>query len=762
MVKWLVFLIFIEFNLISSTLDISKFFYDKREYLDLRLSSKSGFECKEVIDYSLKTKIICDLKFDTNISKEFELFYLDINDSLKITPKYRYKIISFKVDGTFFKNIIFFKDKSPFFNQNQNLDGLDFKVDYKINHNFYIPVLNDDLTPKVKIDDAHKLLFAKKLYQKGDFDSVVKFVDKELEKENRFESDLMLLKLKALDKILDDKYEKKYSYDDIKDLADLFLEKFPSNKNYTQVAFYKIKALFKMGKKKSAIKLLDNLKSSFEGDFYVEKSLIQKAKFFSYSKREDSKKILYDLLYSTKHIDIALKSAYLLTKYNLLDNDTDEAKKYIKKILFSKPEYLLKDLKDSYNLAKKFASLKDYKDAVKIAKVLSKIKKDEEFLKNYAWWLDKAGLKDDGYKAYKKYLKTYPNGRYVEFVKERIQKILLDVNETNSSKKLSDIENVMKKYKNDPIYKKALLKKVELLKSENRFENILEMEQNLKDINRSDYIDFAAKKLFDRYASKNDCQKMILIVDKYEIKIDNENKLFMLSKCYYDFSMYKESSEIALKFLKNSNDDNEIQKWYYLAIKSLIKLKDFKEAQILFSDFEKLIDIDNSKYKDIYYQMLKVYINLNEKNKIFEAVEKIEKLFLDAPKNLDVYYQVLKYLIKNKESDLLIVYYAKKLLKLQKKLKVFTYSVEVDILLIKSLIKLNKNKEALKYFADAYLDKNKTDVQKSQLLFLAGEASLNLGKKEQAKEFFSKCGSETKSKMWLKLCSESLKLIDEE
>ena len=108
----------------------------------------------------------------------------------------------------------------------------------------------------------------------------------------------------------------------------------------------------------------------------------------------------------------------------------------------------------------------------------------------------------------------------------------------------------------------------------------------------------------------------------------------------------------------------------------------------------------------------------------------------------------------------MIEYYAKKLLDLQKSLKVSTYSPQVDLELIKALMNLGKNKEALKYFAIAYMDKKKSDVQKAELLYLAGEASLKLKKIKEAKEFFSKCGSEVKSKLWVNLCSESLKLID--
>jgi tetratricopeptide (TPR) repeat protein len=73
----------------------------------------------------------------------------------------------------------------------------------------------------------------------------------------------------------------------------------------------------------------------------------------------------------------------------------------------------------------------------------------------------------------------------------------------------------------------------------------------------------------------------------------------------------------------------------------------------------------------------------------------------------------------------------------------------------------SRYKKALSYFADALLDNSLDDRQKAQLLYLAGDISLKLNNKEQAREFFIKCGVDIKSGIWQKLCADSLRLLDD-
>jgi len=757
--KKFVFLIFIAINLNSYILNVVKFIDEGKLYNIVELENGKNFECKDSINYYQKAEIVCDLKLDNNITKNFNLFVLKGGTRLKIYPKYRYKIYSFTKENKFFVNILLYKNSSQIFDT-KKAKGLRFSIDFPEERSYYISVLGDDLLPNIGYLDAQKLDFIKKLFLKKDFDSVVKSVDRELKRGNHFESDLILLKLRALENLVKDKYSN-YKYSDIIKLSDDFLQKFPSHSNFTEVVYLKIYSLFEIGKKNKAIKLVKKLVNSFKDDIFTQKSLIKEAKYLSKNKkgRTTSYKILEKLLYKTDDINIALKTAYLLTKYSLEDKKVLRAEKFLEKILKSQPKFLEKDIKNSYKMAKMFASFKDYKNALKILKELENKLKSEEFLKNRAYWDDMAGNNDIAYSEYKEYLKKYPNGQYKEFIKERVDKVLIDIKDKNTTNKLKNIDKVLKEYKKDPIYKKALLEKVKILEEEKKYKEILKLEKKLKDINETKPLELATSKLFDQYISSDDCSNSIDIVNRYKVIVKDDKKLYKLAMCYYNMAMYKESRELSQSVIQKSSED--LAKWYYLALKSSIKAGGDNNIETLFSDFKKLVDIDESEYKDIYYDLFDWYLQKNNIQKALGIVTKIEKLFKQNVKNLDVYYKVIKKLKKDSSNSLLIEYYAKKLLDLQKSLKVSTYSPQVDLELIKALMNLGKNKEALKYFAIAYMDKKKSDVQKAELLYLAGEASLKLKKIKEAKEFFSKCGSEVKSKLWISLCSESLKLIDD-
>jgi len=314
----------------------------------------------------------------------------------------------------------------------------------------------------------------------------------------------------------------------------------------------------------------------------------------------------------------------------------------------------------------------------------------------------------------------------------------------------------MKNYSDDPIYKKALLEKVKLLYKNKEYEQILKLSDKLKDINQTKYIDKSAQKLVYNYLNNKMCSDAINIVDRFKVSI-SPKKLYDLADCYYQYARYKDSLTLAKKIIQ-SQDATDNYKWYFLAIRSASKLRDWTTAIKLYVD---LLKLENVKIqKDIYYDVFYSYLGLKYVDKALEIVNILENEFGYDPKLLDVYYELVKY-YKSKKIDLSLVLYGKKLLKLQKHLKVQTYSPIVDILVIKSLKNLNKYKEALSFFADAYLSKNINDTQKAQLLYLAGELSLKMKNKKQAKEFFTKCGTDVKSKMWQRLCSESLKLIEE-
>ncbi len=773
--KRLIYLTYAISYLTASNLIIQKEKDEGKDIFHLTIYSNEPVICRINKDYYQKDSIECtSTGFDNNISldKKFDFFDLTVNhDHIVLKPKYKYMF--FDRDLPIYKkklfaewnkskivDIVFYKETPTYINPVHNDNGLGFDIDFKVDEDFYIDVLNDELKPVISINDVSKIDFLKKLFLKKDYLSVINKANRELKNRNIYSSDILLYKIRALDKILEDKYEDEFTYDDLENACDDFIQSYPSNKHLSEVIYFKIKSLYKKGKYKKASIIVQKLKKNFNNDVFSEKAQILEAKnlYQRVKYKNKANQILEKLLYNTKNVQIALESAFVLVGNRLEEKDPQRAENVLDKILKYKADYLKLYPKKSYKYAKLFASNKYYNDAVKIAEILIKNNEDEELVKNLALWQEKANMKDLAYKNYKKYLKLFPDGKYYNFVKERLDKVLLDLNDTNVSKKLQNIENIIKKYSNDPIYKKALIEKVKLYIKEKKFEEVLKLKKDLSDLNQTKYIDIAAKSIFDKYMNENDCMNSVDIVSKYKIVVDSK-KLYKLTKCYYNLARYKESFELAKKYIM-SEDSKEITKWYYIAIKSATKLRDYTSSIKLYQDMQKINNIEDSQYKDIYFDIFESYFGLSYIDKALETVRLIEKNFANDPRLLDVYYKIIKY-YKDKKSDLMIVYYSKKLLNLQSKLKVGDYSPIVDIMLIKSLKNLHRYKEALSYFANAYLSKNINDEEKAQLLYLAGEISLKESNIKQAREFFIKCGTDVKNRMWQKVCSESLKLIED-
>lgn len=757
----------------ASTLTLTNIKDDGSDLYILNLQSSGNFYCEIEDSFSLKDKIKCNiLNLDKNISKKSNYFDLELsNNKLTIYPKYKYKIfkknseiynkLNFKPHNKTYNSIdiLFYKDKSRYVKKNSS-DNLAFNIEFEKSELDIIDVLKDDLRPILNSANADKIRYIKELFDAGKYDSVLDNCGRYLKQNSSlFTNELLLYKIRAMDRQLKQKIKVDFTYDTLDNVVNDFIDRFPSDKNIPEILYYKVKTVFKNGRYAKAVPHVDKLSKNFPDNIFTHYAEILKAeKLFQ---KRDSKnkaiKLLKEVLYKTKYEEIALKAAYKLIDNYLVQNNVKQANFYLQKILKSKKDYLLEDFKKSFSLAKKFSNQKDYKSANEIGRVLITNNKDETFYKNFAQWLEDDGKKGEAYSIYKKYISEFPEGIYIDLIKVKVDKVLLDVSETNSSKVHDDIDHVIKSYKNDPVYKKALIKKVKLFDEAKKYQSILDLSDELKDINQTNYIDSAATNLFTNNIYKKRCKESINLVDRYKITVDN-NTSYNLAECYFNWARYKDADLIIDNQIEDINITNRA-KWLYLGIKTSNRVDKHSDALAMFGDLEKLVDIEQ-EYSDILFKVFESYYKLDKIDEALEIVKKIETIYPNSPLTIDVYDGVVKYAKKNK-NDLMLQIYARRLLKLQKNLKVQTYSPRVDLLLIQALGRLNKDSKALSYFADAILTKTINDTEKAQLLYLAGELSLKLKNQEQAKEFFIKCGTDIKSSMWQKLCSDSLKLLED-
>jgi tetratricopeptide (TPR) repeat protein len=324
---------------------------------------------------------------------------------------------------------------------------------------------------------------------------------------------------------------------------------------------------------------------------------------------------------------------------------------------------------------------------------------------------------------------------------------------------MANIDNILSKYPNDPIYKKALIAKAQILIEKREYKKLFALEKKLKANDGAKFLQYGAQKKVSEDLKTYNCKEAMYLLDEYNITVQakDEERLF---KCLMKFAKYKQALKIAQNHLEEKALPKRLE-WMYQTLKVYSKLDKNKSVIMMGEDIEKLSKVLKIKrYDDIVYEKAEAYYNLKEYDEMMlREVKKAEELFPDNVKNIDLFSRVLRY-AKNKKNDLLTASYAKKIITLQKKHKISDYSPMVELDYVNALKRLKQFSKALKEDVKLLYIKL-TDTQRANVLYIAGELSLKTGKQQEAKEFFIKCGEIVEDSAWQKLCAENLKLLEE-
>jgi len=723
----------------------------KKPYEVLTIYNKFPFEC------SLKEKtFICvfDKTPKTPVFKEESRFF-------QVIPKFSKKFtITIKIKSDNFK-IFAFEDnlyKKPLITpfrlkkakkwvivaNEQYLENTNKGLDFYYKHAVYpyIGAIDENLRPirGENAMDIAKYFEILKAYKKGRdvLDEIDQFV-KEYPN-SIFLSDVLYLKLKILDR--------ENQSEDVVQLGKEWIKKFAYSPKLPEVLLLIGENYSKMGLISDASYFFNRIITEYPNTKYAYKAMIYLAdQLYTMGDEKKAFKLYEKALYSTKDINVASLAALRLAQRYMDKGQVKKAIEYYEKIYKANKEFLLKDKRKAYELAKRLASEKVYNLAINIGEdLLKRLKKlddlYEPLLYNLALWSYEAGDYQKSLKFINKYLKEFPYGDYSDNIKALRDKVLFEVPEQNLTKKLQYIDKVLNEYKNTDIAKKALVEKIKILYKLKKYDEILKLQKEIKNIPKKLFPqkDTFIKKVASEYAKelleKGYCQKAIELIKKYKLNLKEDEKVY---SCAMKVKDCKLASAICNKYLDNPSDEVFV-KWMKRKIEALWCMRDYKNVVTAVDD---LCQIERNCHKYLMYKFFALW-NLGKYKQALKTAQKLEKY--QTIQNADAYIKIVNWAMQNKDY-LLAATYAKKIIDLQNRFNAYPYSPFVDFV----FAKYTKNKnEAIKV-----LEKLIPKVKGEDL----ARAYFMLANLTGKKDYLQKCLNVKDSKLWKGLCKDALNLF---
>jgi len=741
---------------------------------------KKTYLCRfnKVVKTPIKAKNMSLVNIDF-LEKEKEFY-------VRIEPKVQSKLVPIRT-SLFTKNevsnknrekdfkhwTILLYEKSPF-KRNKSIDRIDFPIIYPKNIKPFIGALDLNGAPisYVQSKDIKLYLDIKKSYERKNYLNVVEdSIDAVKKYPNTiFRSEFLLYRLKALDMGMKEngsEIANEFDNNDIVSEGKVWIKSFPSDGNIPEVVMLIAKAYLKMGFKADANYFMDILISEHEDSPYTKKAILIFADSLYNSRQKDKATKLYrDVLYSAQDLDIAAEAAIRLGNVAINSGKKDVAKKYLIKVLEANREFIIKDRASSYALATKLAEHWLYDVAAKITDVLLEgLKKSDEsrekLLRDSGLWHAKANDVKEAYDRLEQYLKEYKYGEYKDEVQTSLDELFFELNETNETKLANYYDKLIDKYQNK-IGDKAVVEKAKLLLSQKRYEDVLKMKSSLEYVSdsnsstNSEYIDDAASALVIKAIEEFNCKMVVDYIEEYTLELEKFDKVKVFD-CFIKTARFEKADELSQKYIKADKLSQRFD-WLQRYLLSQYSLNKFASVVSIGED---VISLSKSLKTKTEYKTLQIMffslIKLDKLQRAIEIAKQIEKESPSEPKNTDMFIEIVKK-ATNSRNDLLLVEYANKIIKLQKRYKSYAYTPIVEFNLIGALQRLEKTKESL-VIAKGLLDKKITSKEKTRAFYSAGELSMKLNQNEEAKKYFKECTNIKVKSSWKDICEQNLKLL---
>jgi len=786
LIKYLL-LTLLSLNLFALEISLSSAKENSVKYSTLHIKEDNRFTCKELKDdFEVVTKIICafskqpatkfrDLQNDffkiTSTNKE-NTFFIVIKPIKKI--KLFPMIFNFTKDDTIFNThikyakhwmIIGYKDKLPYIKQEKDPEiGINFPFQLKKKNLPYVGGLDLKGNPVYikEVQDVSDYLKIKKLYAEKKYEKCLFLINEITAKypNSLFNSEFLFYKIRV--------YAKMKNYDDIIDLAKIYIREYSSDENIPEVLSLIANSYSKIGLNVDADYFFDRIFDEHQDSIYAQWAYIYKGEMLEDSGNTEKALSFYKkALLETRNIDIASTAAYRLAQSKLASGYKKEAAKYAMKIVKAKPTFFMNEYDASKEMMYGFADEDDYNTAAAIAnalliKVTKKQDDHEKLLYDKAIWLSKTDKKQEALDSINAYLKTYQYGLYDDKLQVAKDSLFFDTTDDNLSSKIAHYDELIKTYKNDSIGNRAIYEKAKLLDKNGLYSDVLKFKKSILSLDSDKYSDtkniikISAIGTMKKALKKKECEKVIKISAEYNITLSNkwDDGIYECAMMGGDFKL---SKKIATRNLKS--DDLEFRKkWLYRYIKVDFETGNYSEIIDASKELISLMEDDkNSPYKDIYRYIFDTYQRLENKNMMLKSILEIEKVFGISYKDIDRFVAMIA-VAQDKRDNTMLIKFASQVMKMQEKSSSYVQSPYVEFTLYQAYIDTEQFENALKVIKS--LDKRDlTKQQRARQKYLLGNIYTKLWREDQASTAYQESIDADKTSSWAKLAEEAKKLI---
>lgn len=806
----LYFFIFFSFELCAFSLTLNNGKTNGNDYYVIHLENSAPFSCKVKIGDNFYPPDTRHDGADTHINRQYFCFISGDFSNKPQGQKLPFMDLEFKSEKDGYWVIIKPKILSRIFSIDGHLySSNDTKQGQGLKSRHYTVILNENISQSLsktrpeldfpiifpnltlpyigaldfnkeplsigKEDDINDYINIKKLYEAQNYIDTLKASMLAIKNypSSVFLGEFMLHYLRSLDAMKNnaeasEELEKmKISRsDEIIKQANIWVKNFASDKAYPEVLYMLMKGYLDNDSLGNAEYMIDLLKTEHESSPWTQKALLAYADFLANTTRLDDAILLYeDVLYATNDIQIASQAAMQLAATELRLNRLERASMYLDKILTANPSFLAKQQDASINLAQGFKEAKLFENALKIYELILKNSdiKDEIYelaLRNLALSPADDKTKQKIFFYLKKYQKEFPNSQYLSLIDTAMDRLFFDINKNQNKDELQkSYAQLMQKYKGSQIGKRALLESASLSFNDGDYKSVLNLRDEIREANDTKsfiILQNSAIALANDANTHKACARLMLLIDEFSIASDIKDK-YKLFACYIQRARYKEALELTSAGIESGDLRTRVE-WLSNASQALFNLGLYNDALKAANDA--IYEARRLEYSDpskaIFYRFFSL-LRLDKLDLALTSIDEITKL-----KGTDFMYiqmcdAAATYASANNFHTSAIKY-AKMALQAQARLKIDTFSPQIDFIYIDSLKNQNLYKEAMVASA-RLIELNLKDADKARALYTLADLQLKDGAREYAQNTIAQCLNLKTASPWQELCKQQSQLL---